>query len=54
MEMLGPYWDADYQSNMTLIDEALQRLGVVDEQPTFTDSLYDERLRKLIDSVPLE
>lgn len=47
-------FDPEYQNNLFLIEEALQTTGVIPPAQEALPNIYDEQLRTLIDSVPLE
>lgn len=46
--------DANYQSNMYLIERALQETGAEQPSAPIEFSVYDTALARLIDAVPLE
>lgn len=48
-------FDSDYQKNLFIIESALQQTGVLPPpENTSLSSIYDDELRQLIESVPLE
>lgn len=47
-------FDVAHQNNLYLIETALQDLGVLPQPKRTRPDFFDERLKQLIDAVPLE
>lgn len=43
-----------YQTNLFMIEQALQQVGALEKPKSALPDVYDDELRKLIDSVTLE